>query len=57
MAFNGVNGHESPSQQHAGLQHAVFQLQQEVIRLLARFKHTLSEKYGLDESVIRCQFI
>lgn len=33
-----------PSQQHAGLQHAVFHLQLEVTRRKARFKPTLTEK-------------
>ena len=50
MAFTGVNNpHEpSPSQQHAGLHHAVWQLQQEVTRPRARFKPTLPEKSGVD---------
>ena len=33
-----------PSQQHAGLQHAVFHLQLEVTRRKARFKPALTEK-------------
>ena len=37
-----------PSQQHAGLHHAVWQLQQEVTRLKARFKPTSPKKSGVD---------
>ena len=46
MALTGVtNAHgPSPSQQHAGLHRAVWQLQQEVIRPNARFKPTLPKK-------------
>ena len=46
MALTRVtNAHgPSPSQQHAGLHRAVWQLQQEVIRPNARFKPTLPKK-------------
>ena len=37
-----------PSQQHAGLHRAVWQLQQEVTRLKARFKPTSPKKSGVD---------
>ena len=37
-----------PSQQHADLHHAVWQLQQEVTRPKARFKPTSPEKSGVD---------
>ena len=37
-----------PSQQHAGLHHGVWLLQQEVTRPKARFKTTLPEKSGVD---------
>ena len=44
-----------PYQQHAGLQHAVLQPQQEVTRPKARFKPTSLEKSGVDGGAIRCQ--
>ena len=37
-----------PSHKHASLHHAVWQLQQEVIRPKARFKPTLLKKSGVD---------
>ena len=46
-----------PSLQHAGLQHTVWWLQQEVTRPKARFKPTSSKKYGVDGGAIRCQHI
>ena len=38
-----------PSQQHSGLRHAVWRLQQEVTRPKARFKPTSPKKSGVDE--------
>ena len=46
-----------PSQQHAGLHHAVWQQQQEVTRPKARFKPTSPEKSGGMGEQIRCQHI
>ena len=43
-----------PSQQHAGLHHAVWKPQQEVTRAKARFKHTLHEKSGVQSSANVC---
>ena len=37
-----------PSKHHAGLKHAAFELQQEVTRAEAKFKHTLPEKSEVD---------
>ena len=51
MALTGVtnaHGPSRPSQQHAGPQHVVLQLQQEVTRPKERFKPTLPEKSGVD---------
>ena len=46
----------NPSQQlHAGVHHAVWQLQQEVTRSMARFKPTISLWWMRDQ--IRCQHI
>ena len=41
-----------PSQEHAGLHHAVWQLQQEVTWLKARFKPTLPEKSGVSSAFV-----
>ena len=42
-----------PNQPHAGLQHAVLKLQQEVTRPKARFKSTSPEKSIVDGGEIR----
>ena len=42
---------------HPSQQHAVWQLQQEVTRLKARFKPTSPKKSGVDGEQIRCQHI
>ena len=59
MAFTGVTNSHGPhlSQQHAGLQHAVWQQQQEVTRPKARFKPFLPEKSGVDWGAIMCKHI
>ena len=46
-----------PTQQHAGLQHAVWQLQQEVTRPNAKFKSSSPEKSGVDGWPISCHHI
>ena len=47
MAFTRVTNAHGPSQ-HAGLHHAVWQLQQEVTRPKASFKPTSAEKSRVD---------
>ena len=49
MAFKGAMD-PLPSQQHEGLHHSVWQLQQEITREKARFKPTSPEKSGVDDS-------
>ena len=46
-----------PSQQHAGLHHAFWQLQQEATRLNARFEPASPKKSGVDGGANRCQHI
>ena len=46
-----------PIRQHAGIQHAGWQLQQEVTGPKARFKPTSPKKSGVDGAAIRCQNI
>ena len=57
MAFTWVTKAHYRSQQLAGLQYVVLQLQQEVTRPKARFKSTATEKSGVNRGAIRCQHI
>ena len=52
MAFTRALMDPHASQQHEGLQHAVWWLQQEVTRPNARFKPTLPEKSGVDGGLV-----